>query len=58
MSSILIKHVNIVDSLEGVRKNKNVLIEGGRIKAIFGNSETLPQADEVLDLAGKYLMPG
>ena len=35
-----------------------MLIEGGRIKAIFGNSETLPQADEVLDLAGKYLMPG
>lgn len=58
MSKILIKHVNVVDSVNGARKNKNVLVEDGKIKDIFGNVEVMPEADEVLDLAGKWLMPG
>lgn len=58
MGRILIKNVNIVDSAEGIRKDKNVLIEDGRIKDIFGSSEILPSAEEVLELNGKYLMPG
>lgn len=38
MNTILLRHVNIVDSAEGVRREKNVLIEDGKIKSIFGNS--------------------
>ena len=58
MSNVLIKHVNIVDSVSGVRKDKNVFIKDGKIKSIFGNSDAMPEADEVLDVDGKWLMPG
>lgn len=58
MNTILLRHVNIVDSAEGVRREKNVLIEDGKIKSIFGNSETFPEAERILDLDGKYLAPG
>lgn len=58
MSTILIQHANLVDSVNGVRREKNVLIENGKIKEIFGNTDSMPPADEVLDLNGKWLMPG
>jgi dihydroorotase len=35
-----------------------ILIEGNRIKSIFEGSYTLDQVVEVIDLQGKYLLPG
>ena len=58
MSRLLIKNVNIIDSLNGGIENQNIFIEDGVIKEIFGESAITPEADEVLDLGGKWLMPG
>ena len=58
MSRLLIKNVNIIDSLNGGIENQNIFIEDGVIKEIFGESAITPEADEVLDLSGKWLMPG
>lgn len=38
--------------------NAAVLTSEGRIRALFPDGEALPAADEVIDAAGKMLMPG
>ncbi len=58
MRRLLIKHANIVDSINEGKENCNILIEDGVIKDIFGNVEVMPETDETIDLTGKWLMPG
>lgn len=54
---VLFKNANIIDS-NGVKDEHNVLVVDGKIAEVFGNTEVMPEADEVYDLNGKWLMPG
>ncbi|MCR5181686.1 MAG: amidohydrolase family protein [Clostridia bacterium] len=54
---ILFKNANIIDS-DRCELNKNVLVNDGVIESIFGQTDSLPEADEVYDLRDKWLMPG
>jgi imidazolonepropionase-like amidohydrolase len=59
-ASLAITHVTIIDATGTAAKpNMTVVIQGGRIAAI-GNSATahLPEDAQVIDAAGKYLIPG
>jgi imidazolonepropionase-like amidohydrolase len=57
-TSILFKNVNIIDVQKGkVLANKNVFIEGNRIKKINSKPFAVNNAT-VVDGSGKYLMPG
>lgn len=57
MKTILLKNVNIIDGKFGspVLKEKDILIESGRITEIGDN---IPLCGKVIDLSGKYVMPG
>jgi dihydroorotase len=54
--SILLKNGNLVN--EGQVFKASVLIENDQIKKIILPTEELPQASEVIDLDGKYVLPG
>lgn len=57
MKTILLKNVNIIDGRfeSPILKQKDILIEGGRITEIGDN---IPHCGKVIDLTGKYVMPG
>lgn len=57
MKTILLKNVNIIDGKfeSPISKQKDILIEDGRITKIGYN---IPQSGKVIDLTGKYVMPG
>ena len=57
MSTTLIKNAHII-SPDCDLMNAAVLIADGVIKQVFACGDVLPQADEVVDIAGKMLMPG
>lgn len=55
--SLVLKNVNIIDATTPeVRTGRNVLIEDGVIQQV--TSGTAPDADQVVDLDGAYLLPG
>jgi len=58
--SIVIKDVNLIPMTEEkVEKKRSVFIKGGRIEAIDSfESLTFPKETQVIDAAGKYLLPG
>jgi dihydroorotase len=55
MHRLLIKNARLVN--EGVTRDTDVLIEGDRIARIDGDIAA-PEGADVLDAAGKYLLPG
>lgn len=57
MKTILLKNVNVIDGKfdSPISKQKDILIEDGRITKIGDN---IPQCGKVIDLTGKYVMPG
>ena len=57
MSTTLIKNARII-SPDCDLANAAVLIADGVIKQIFASGDELPAADEVVDIAGKMLVPG
>lgn len=57
MSTTLIKNARII-SPDCDLANAAVLIADGVIKQIFAPGDVLPQANEVVDIAGKMLVPG
>lgn len=58
MSRLLIQNANLVDSLNGIRMCRAVLVEDGIIKDCFAQAEPMPQADQTIDLEGGWLSPG
>ncbi len=56
MGKILIKNINIVDPLDGVRENFDILIEDEYIKGIERNIET--EGAEIIDGKNKFVFPG
>ena len=59
MSKTAYVHANLLDGTEDmqVRENVAVLVKDGRIEAIC-DSSAVPHGYRVVDLKGKYLMPG
>ena len=55
--SILLKNAHII-SPDCDLQHASVLLVGNTIKQIFADGDTLPAADETLDLANQMLMPG
>lgn len=57
MKTILLKDVNVIDGKfdSPILKQKDILIEDGRITKIGDN---IPRCGKVIDLTGKYVMPG
>ncbi len=55
LSSLLITNARLVN--EGQVRDVDVLVEGARIARI-GSGVTAPEGVDVIDAAGKYLMPG
>lgn len=53
---ILIKNAILVN--EGLSQRGSLLIRDGRIAAILSPNQPLPEADEVIDAEGQYLLPG
>ena len=58
MSTVLLKNGNIVDGTGGPGFPGHLLIEGGRIKALIKEGESVPEADQVIDASGKVVAPG
>ena len=55
--SLVLKNVNIIDATTPeVRTERNVLVEGGVIQQV--TSGPAPDADQVVDMDGAYLLPG
>ncbi len=55
MSKLLLTNARLVN--EGQTRDADVLVDGERIAAV-GSSIAVPDGAEVIDLAGKYLLPG
>jgi len=57
--SLLLRHAHVVgvDSAQ-VRRDQDLWIDGDSIRAIFSSGQDSVAADTVIDLAGRYLMPG
>ncbi len=56
---ILFSNVNIVDVEKGeIIRNRNVVIENGKIKSITGSNDDPGNFDIKIDASDKYLMPG
>lgn len=57
MRSVLIKHGTLVTATDSFAAD--IFIEAGRITSIgAGPDASLPEADTVIDAAGKYILPG
>jgi len=55
--NLLIKNGRVIDPSQGVDEALDLLVEGGLIKET-GKNLTAPSGVEVLDAAGKYVVPG
>ncbi|MBO4991515.1 MAG: amidohydrolase family protein, partial [Firmicutes bacterium] len=55
MKRTLIKNGFVIDPANQVQAQLNILVEGGKIAEITTES---PEADEVIDAAGKIVTPG
>ena len=53
-----ISHLHTCDDRRRVIDDAWVLVEADRVRALGGASESAPDADEVIDLAGCLVMPG
>ncbi|MEZ5489471.1 MAG: amidohydrolase family protein [Gammaproteobacteria bacterium] len=52
-----IQNVTLIDAVNGVRPNQTVVFEGDEITAV-GPADLVVEAAEVIDGAGKFLIPG
>ncbi len=59
-SATVYRHVNLIDGTGGpMRPGMSVLVEGERIKAVAPDAQlSAPPTAQVVNLAGKYLLPG
>ncbi|SET62845.1 dihydroorotase [Paenibacillus sp. NFR01] len=55
--TVIIKNAGVLSN-EGSLERKHIAIEGGRITAIESELEVLGEAAEIIDAAGKLLIPG
>lgn len=58
MSAILLKNGKIVDGSGGKSYRGHLLIEGDKISSVLKEGEPLPNANEVIDVAGRVICPG
>jgi len=58
MKRILLKSGKIIDGSGGKSFRGHVLIEGDEIAAVLREGEPVPDADEVVDAAGRVISPG
>ena len=56
--SILIKEGRVIDPLRGIDRVMDVVIEGERIGAVVNKVDVSQVFDEVIDAAGKWVLPG
>lgn len=57
--SLALTHTTIVDTLTGkLQPDATVLIQGNRITSVSPSNQTTPQATQVIDTHGQYLIPG
>ena len=56
--SLLLKNAHVIDPSQSLDRLQHVLISNGKIENFFEENSQPPLADEVIDLAGKYLAPG
>ncbi|MGD2067857.1 MAG: amidohydrolase family protein [Gemmatimonadota bacterium] len=54
---LAIENVTVIDAARGVRENRTVVVDSGRIVRVVDAGEDVV-ADEVVDGAGRYLIPG
>ena len=58
-SSLVISHANLIDGVsEGPIRDATVLIRNGRIESVVTGKSELPSGATVLDLKGRWLLPG
>jgi imidazolonepropionase-like amidohydrolase len=56
---LVLRNASLVDVATGnIQRNATVVIDAGRIQAIGTNTTGLPSGARVIDLGGRYLMPG
>lgn len=56
---IVILNATIIDGIsEAPLKNRMVVIDGGKISSITQSSGSASEADSVIDIKGRYLLPG
>ena len=56
---IVIKNVNTIDAIDGLRSGMTVIVRGNRITRIGKSSSVqVPENATIIDGAGKYLIPG
>ncbi|MFC2097936.1 amidohydrolase family protein [Bacteroidota bacterium] len=57
--SIIIKNVNVIDAVNGLRTNQTVIISGNKIAEVGKISKIKDSSDAtIIDAKGKYLIPG
>jgi hypothetical protein len=54
---LAIENVTVIDAVEGVRENRTVVVDGGRIVRVSAGGEPSGAA-QVVDGTGRYLIPG
>jgi len=58
-SVFVFTHANVIDGVtEHVLEDATVIVRDGRIESIQTEATTLPEDAEVIDLEGRYLLPG
>jgi len=58
-TDLLIKHVTVIDAVNGVRENMDVVVQTGIIRRVVSSASADElEADVVLDGRGKFLIPG
>src|SRR5438067_4073431 len=55
---LLIANGYLVDPTQGINGGKNLLIEDGRVAALLGRGEDVPEGAEVFDAMGLIVAPG
>lgn len=60
MSLVIYKNVNVLDGTKEMtlQEKKDIYVEDQRIKAIVDSKGDVPEGAKVMDLSGKYLLPG
>ena len=54
---LLLHHARLISPDKEIQDG-GVLLENGRISAVFESGDALPEADESIDIGGRFVMPG
>jgi len=56
--SIAITNVTVIDAVNGTRSDMTILLKGDEIVSVEPSASVAPNAQQVIDGAGRYLIPG